>query len=307
MTDTDTLVKTMVQMHAHLALPSNADASAAPASHQPADLAYACARRLGFIAADAACIAHAWAQQTVRSGRFDPTAWPMDLADFTPAPQGPAQPFAACPHDLGVYAVLPSAQWVARMAEAGVGTLQLRFKSTDAAAIRAEIQAAVRAVEGTTCRLFINDHWQQAIDAGAYGVHLGQEDLDLLTPEQLQTIRLAGLRLGLSTHGYAEMLRAHAAGPSYMALGAVFPTTLKAMATPPQGLGRLGAYAQLLQHKPLVAIGGIGPEHLPAIARTGVGSFAVVRAITAAPDPEQAAAELQQLWRSASKEKTAEL
>ncbi len=303
MIDTENRVAAMVRLHVHLALPSNTDSAALPASPQPQDLAYACARRLGFIPADAACIAHAWAQQTLRTGHFDPTAWPVELADFTPNPQGPAQPFPSCPHDLGVYAVLPTAQWVARMAQAGVTTLQLRFKSSDAAAVEAEIRAAVRAVEGTPSLLFINDHWQQAIETGAYGVHLGQEDLDLLTPEQLHTIRLAGLRLGLSTHGYAEMLRAHAAGPSYMALGAVFPTTLKAMATPPQGLGRLGAYAQLLHHKPLVAIGGIGPEHVPAIARTGVGAFAVVRAITAAPNPEQAAADLQQRWQDARKEK----
>jgi thiamine-phosphate pyrophosphorylase len=303
MTDTMHLLATMVQRHAHLALPSNADSAALPASPQPHDLAYACARRLGFIHADAACVAQAWARQSQRTGHFDPSAWPIEIADFTTMPQGPAHRFPACPQALGVYAVLPSAEWVARMAQAGVPTLQLRFKSNDRAAVAAEIGAAVRAVEGTTSRLFINDHWQLALESGAYGVHLGQEDLDLLTPEQLHTIRQAGLRLGLSTHGYAEMLRAHAVGPSYIALGAVFPTTLKAMATPPQGLGRLSVYAQMLRNQPLVAIGGISPEHLAAIARTGVGAFAVVRAITAAPNPEEAAAELQRLWQAARKEK----
>ncbi|WP_200844406.1 thiamine phosphate synthase, partial [Raoultella sp. 18072] len=135
------------------------------------------------------------------------------------------------PTDLGLYAVLPDADWVGRMARAGVPTVQLRFKSGDAAAIRREVAAAARAVRGTGALLFINDHWQEALDAGAYGVHLGQEDLDALAPGALQALRGAGVRLGVSTHGYAEMVRADAASPSYVAMGAVFPTTLKKMAT----------------------------------------------------------------------------
>jgi thiamine-phosphate pyrophosphorylase len=144
-------------------------------------------------------------------------------------------------------------------------------------------------VKGTNALLFINDHWQAAIDAGAYGVHLGQEDLDTA---DLAAIRRAGLRLGLSTHGYAEMCRADAAGPSYIAMGAVFPTTLKAMQTAPQGTGRLMAYARLLRHHSLVAIGGIDEARLPEVIRSGVGSVAVVRAITGAADPEAAAESL---------------
>src|SRR2546427_6000559 len=56
------------------------------------------------------------------------------------------------------------------------------------------------------------------------------------------------------------MVRAHAVQPSYIALGAVFPTTLKKMATAPQGLARLGAYVRLMQRYPLVAIGGISAD-----------------------------------------------
>ena len=183
-------------------------------------------------------------------------------------------------------------------------TLQLRFKSDDPAAVRAEVQAAAAAVLAVArasgqppSRLFINDHWQAAIEAGAYGVHLGQEDLDTLPPDALPALRRAGLRLGISTHGYAELLRAARLRPSYLALGAVYPTTLKAMATAPQGSARLSAYAQLLRGLlPTVAIGGIGPEQLPAVAASGVGSFAVVRALTSAAQPEAAAHALMQRW-----------
>jgi len=96
----------------------------------------------------------------------------------------------------------------------------------------------------------------------------------------------------VSTHGYAEMVRAHAVQPSYIALGAVFPTTLKKMATAPQGLARLGAYVRLMQRYPLVAIGGISADQFPAVRATGVGSVAVVRALVNAEDPEAAAREL---------------
>ena len=160
------------------------------------------------------------------------------------------------------------------------------------AALTPELEAAVQAVQGTGARLFINDHWQAAIDAGAYGIHVGQEDLDALEGAQLNAIRASGLRLGVSTHGYAEMVRAHAVQPSYIALGAVFPTTLKKMATAPQGVARLQAYVRLMQQYPLVAIGGIAAEQFPAILATGVGSIAVVRALVNAPDPDAAAQQL---------------
>lgn len=249
---------------------------------------------LGFIAHDAQTLAHAWAAQTRRSGRFDPTLWPDAPEDFGLQPRPAAQPFPACPDALGLYAVLPDAEWVGRMARAGVPTVQLRFKSTDAQAVEREVAAAVQAVQGTSALLFINDHWQQAIAAGAYGVHLGQEDLDALRPDELAAIRDAGLRLGVSTHGYAEMVRADRASPSYIAMGAVFPTTLKKMATVPQGTARLKAYARLMRHYPQVAIGGIGREQFPEVLASGAGSIAVVRAIVNAAQPEEAAQELMQ-------------
>ncbi|MCB1975272.1 MAG: thiamine phosphate synthase, partial [Burkholderiaceae bacterium] len=220
--------------------------------------------------------------------------WPSTAPDFGLQARPHTAPFAACPQQLGLYAVLPDAAWVGRMARAGVPTVQLRFKSDDAAAIAREVRAAVEAVAGTEARLFINDHWREAMAAGAYGAHLGQEDLDALSAAEIHALRDSGLRLGVSTHGYAEMLRADAVQPSYIALGAVFPTTLKRMATVPQGMARLAAYVALLRDYPTVAIGGIGPEQFADVLATGVGSIAVVRALVNAPDPEAAAAQLLQ-------------
>jgi thiamine-phosphate pyrophosphorylase len=250
---------------------------------------------LGFIEVDAECLARAWRAQTQRTGVFDAHAWPESPADFGMRPFPPAardDAFPPCPQKLGLYAVLPDAAWVGRMVRAGVPTVQLRFKSGDAEAITREVRAAVEAVRGTSALLFINDHWRAAIDARAYGLHLGQEDLDALTPQDLQTIRASGLRLGVSTHGYAEMVRADAVSPSYVAMGAVYPTTLKQMATAPQGVARLAAYARLLRGYPQVGIGGVDAARLPEVLATGVGSVAVVRALVTDPDPEAAAARL---------------
>ncbi|MBS7779553.1 thiamine phosphate synthase [Acidovorax sp. CCYZU-2555] len=305
-TDIAALAQSILDHHAAAFAPEGSDRSALPpqpvppaTSSEPAYLAalQACAQ-LGFIAVDAECLALAWQAQTERTGRFDAAHWPDDGRDFGLIAADAALPpaFAACPRSLGLYAVLPDAQWVGRMARAGVPTVQLRFKSEDADAITREVRAAVAAVQGTSALLFINDHWQAALDAGAYGVHVGQEDLDALAQTALDAMRAAGMRLGVSTHGYAEMVRAQAVRPSYIALGAVFPTTLKRMATAPQGVARLAAYVRLMGRYPLVAIGGIGAEQFPEVLATGAGSIAVVRALINAPDPEAAAQALQAAW-----------
>ena len=276
MTTHENLAQAILAAHPDLALPVEAKQPIVFSSDAPV---YRAAKQaciaLGFIEPDAECLAQAWQRLFQRTGQVNADDWPTQAADFGMRPWPRPDAFAPCPRKLGLYAVLPDAAWVARMAAAGIPTLQLRFKSDDPLAIAREVRAAVQAVQGSDALLFINDHWQAAMDAGAYGVHLGQEDMDLA---DLQKIRAAGLRLGLSSHGYAEMLHADSFSPSYIALGAVFPTTLKRMVTAPQGTGRLQAYATLMRDYPLVAIGGIDHSKLPEVLASGVGSVAVVRA-----------------------------
>jgi thiamine-phosphate pyrophosphorylase len=103
------------------------------------------------------------------------------------------------------------------------------------------------------------------------------------------------MRLGISTHGYYEILAAHHFRPSYLAVGAVFPTTTKVIATAPQGLAKLARYVKLIApHYPLVAIGGIDAENLAQVLDTGVACTAVVRAVTQAADVAAAVAGMQQ-------------
>jgi thiamine-phosphate pyrophosphorylase len=244
----------------------------------------------GFDPHDALVLALAW-----RDGdEQQPDAWPVDIKRFPRVlglPAAPAQPFAPCPAKLGLYPVLPTADWVERVLDYGVKTLQLRSKQPKSAALVSEIERCVAAGRRHDAQLFINDHWQEAVAAGAYGVHLGQEDL---READLGAIAAAGVRLGLSTHGYYEMLTALHFRPSYLACGAVFATTTKSMPTAPQGLARLARYVKLLDGVvPMVAIGGIDGSVLPEVLATGAGSAAVVRAVTEAADPAAATAALQ--------------
>jgi thiamine-phosphate pyrophosphorylase len=252
---------------------------------------------MGFIESDAKVLGKAWSRMAQGDGGFNALKWPnrpehFDLLPWTRNMNPNA--FAECPKRLGLYGVMPDADWVKRMVDAELPTVQLRFKSEDKFNIRKQIREAVEAAKDSKTLLFINDYWEQAIDAGAYGVHLGQEDM---TTANLDEIRASGLRLGLSTHGYAEMIYADRFCPSYIAMGAVFPTNLKKMATAPQGLGRLYQYAKLMSHYPLVAIGGIDQDSIRAVAKSGVGSVAVVRAITQAKDSKAAVRHLQELMQ----------
>ena len=197
--------------------------------------------------------------------------------------------FALLIAPIGFYPVVPTAAWVSRLLGWGVRTIQLRAKAADHSgdALQREVRAAVeagRTVPGA--QVFINDHWQLALDAGAFGVHLGQEDLDTA---DLQALRAAGMRLGLSTHTPAELARAHAVGPSYLAIGPIYPTTLKVMPYAPVGLERLKAWVPHAAPYPVVAIGGISLERLPGVMACGVNGVAVVSAVTLAADPQQAA------------------
>ncbi|TDG04660.1 thiamine phosphate synthase [Paraburkholderia guartelaensis] len=244
----------------------------------------------GFDPHDALVLALAWRDGDEQQA----DAWPVDIKRFPRVlglPAAPAQPFAPCPAKLGLYPVLPTADWVERVLDYGVKTVQLRSKQPKSAALASEIERCVAAGRKHDAQLFINDHWQEAVAAGAYGVHLGQEDL---READLGAIAAAGVRLGLSTHGYFEMLTALHFRPSYLACGAVFATTTKAMPTAPQGLARLARYVKLLDGVvPMVAIGGIDGNVLPEVLATGAGSAAVVRAVTEAADPAAAVAALR--------------
>ncbi|GAB3630100.1 Thiamine-phosphate synthase [Pandoraea terrae] len=251
----------------------------------------------GFAAQDALALGRAWRSDGSHAepgnGLGD---WPVKLQTFprvTGLKPGPGR-FPGCAPALGLYPVLPDAGWCERMADYGVRTAQLRIKDGATPGLVAQIARTVEAGLRAGGQYFINDHWRQAAQARAYGVHLGQEDMEALSADDVAALHASGMRLGISTHGYYEILAAHHFMPSYLAVGAVFPTTTKVIATAPQGLAKLARFVRLIQpHYPLVAIGGIDAGNLADVLATGVGSAAVVRAVTEAADPERAVNGLQ--------------
>lgn len=197
--------------------------------------------------------------------------------------------FPTVPFRLGLYPVVDSVLWIERLLSVGVRTIQLRIKDMRDEDVEADVIAAIELGRRYDARLFINDYWQLAIKHSAYGVHLGQEDLETT---DLKAIQAAGLRLGVSTHDDMEIDAALTARPSYIALGHVFPTQTKQMPSSPQGLTQLASHIERLTDYPTVAIGGISLARAPAVLATGVGSIAVVSAITQAADWRDATSQL---------------
>ncbi len=192
---------------------------------------------------------------------------------------------------LGLYPIVPRARWVEKILALGVSTLQLRIKDLQGEALETEITEAIQIARAYQARLFINDYWELALRHGAYGVHLGQDDL---RHADLGALYQAGLRLGISTHCYREVATAHGVRPSYMAAGPVFPTQTKQTPFAPQGIEALHLWRKRLPNYPLVAVGGIRLDHAPAILRAGVEGIAVVSDLMEAQD----LAERIQQWQS---------
>jgi thiamine-phosphate pyrophosphorylase len=187
------------------------------------------------------------------------------------------------PYPDRFYPVVDSVAWVARLAALGVGTIQLRAKDLNDSQALQLVSDALAAIAGTPTKLVVNDYWRAAIVAGAKHLHLGQEDL---VDADLNAIREAGLTLGLSTHDDAELETALRADPHYIALGPIFPTTLKSMRFAPQGIPKITEWKKRIGDIPLVAIGGIKFEQAAAIFAAGADSIAVVSDITQNGDPD---------------------
>ncbi len=207
--------------------------------------------------------------------------------------------FTDIDESLGLYPVVDTLEHLQSLLIAGAKTIQLRVKTEGSANVELadQIASAVSLGRSHKARVFINDHWQLAIELGAYGVHLGQEDL---YSANLQMISDAGLALGVSTHSYFEALLAHQVSPSYIAFGHIFPTQTKEMPSSPQGLDKLSRYAATFgEHYPCVAIGGINLNNLEQVKQTGIADVAVVSAITkpaAGTTVSDAFTELNRRW-----------
>lgn len=218
-----------------------------------------------------------------------------------------AAPFARCAEGemRGVLPVVDTVDLVAELAACGVEHIQLRVKGehspSDLQGIVDAAQAACLEHGGggsSGCKLWVNDHWEAAVQAGAYGVHVGQEDLAAMSDDAIRSLAASGLRLGISTHSYAELATALALRPSYISLGPIYETTSKDVSKwGEQGLEKIEHWRQLVPEDiPLVAIGGITLERAGGVLQAGAEGIAVISAITKADDRAEAVRRWSREW-----------
>ena len=194
--------------------------------------------------------------------------------------------FSLCKHVRGLYCIVDRASWIKTLAPAGITVIQLRIKSSNPDFLKQEIKQAIYFAKQFNIALYVNDYWKLAIELGAYGVHLGQEDL---LSADLEAIAKAQLKLGVSTHDYEELTKALAIQPSYIALGPIYFTTSKAMRFLPQGLEKVKHWCCLIGDIPLVAIGGIKQQHIKSLMDQGADAVAMISHVLNAKDPLQVA------------------
>ncbi|AZV78957.1 thiamine phosphate synthase [Parasedimentitalea marina] len=180
------------------------------------------------------------------------------------------------------YPIFNDTKWLRQLLPLGIKLVQLRIKDAAPEVLRSEIIAARDLCQAADCTLVINDHWQIAIDEGCDFIHLGQEDL---VEADVAAVRKAGLRLGVSTHDRAELDRALALAPDYIALGPVYPTILKKMKWHQQGLPKLTEWKSLIGDTPLIAIGGMSVDRAAGAFEAGADVVAAVTDITLNTDP----------------------
>jgi hydroxymethylpyrimidine kinase/phosphomethylpyrimidine kinase/thiamine-phosphate diphosphorylase len=256
-----------------------ASAQRADGSWQPFTGHLAAAIAEGFVIADAAVLAM---MATHHADTLPLLSW----GEQPPAPTAQSKPARR----LDLYAIVDSAERVNQVLAAGLKTLQLRSKKPEQSGpqwldqLRDEVQRSVTACESAGAELFINDHWQIAVEAGARGVHLGQEDLLALGDAGRATLQATGMALGISSHSLWELCRARALAPRYIACGPVWPTLTKAMPWQPQGLDNLAWWCRMAL-TPVVAIGGIlGAEQVFESARCGADGICIVRGLGERPE-----------------------
>jgi thiamine-phosphate pyrophosphorylase len=182
------------------------------------------------------------------------------------------------------YPIFDSADWIERLVPLGIKLVQLRIKDQTPETIHTEIRRAKEVCARHDCTLIINDYWEVAIEEDCDYIHLGQEDLDTA---DIDAIRSANTRLGISTHDKTELARALALEPDYIALGPIYPTILKQMKWKQQGLDKLTTWRNLIGDTPLIAIGGMNIERAAGAYDAGADVVSAVTDITLHQNPEQ--------------------
>lgn len=167
----------------------------------------------------------------------------------------------------------------------GVTVVQLRDKHASDGELIDQARRLKAALAGSGVPLIINDRLAVAVESGADGVHLGQEDGDAAAARAALGEHAI---LGRSVQTHAQLARLDPAPLDYLGLGPVFATSTKQDHAEPLGVDGLAALVAA-SPLPAVAIGGLQAEHAAAVRDAGARGVAVISAICGRPDPEAAA------------------
>jgi thiamine-phosphate pyrophosphorylase len=172
----------------------------------------------------------------------------------------------------------------------GVDIVQLRDKHLGDEELVAVANAARALCERLGALLIVNDRPLVAAEAGADGVHVGQDDMAL---SEVRELVGPDMLIGLSTHSAAQIDAQDAAQADYIGVGPVHETPTKP-GRPAVGT-ELVRYAAAHARVPFFAIGGLDARNLGATMEAGARRAVVLRAIAGADDPERAARALRHL------------
>lgn len=203
--------------------------------------------------------------------------------------------------DLRVYAILGPEQAGGRtlpelarlVTEGGATLVQLRDKTSPTAALIA-LARDIKAALPPHVPLIVNDRIDIVIEAGADGVHLGQDDTGIAEARAaLGPIPFIGLTVQTVAQAWAAPL----ADIDYIGIGGVYATSSKQNPRPPIGVAGLAEIVGVLRHRignfPTCAIAGITAANAAATIAAGADGVAVISALSSAPDPRAAARELR--------------
>ena len=182
------------------------------------------------------------------------------------------------------------AQFLAACIRGGVDVVQLRAKVLDARALLGRARVAADVCRDNGVPFILNDRPDLALDCGADGVHVGQDDA---SPTLARRILGPDALVGFSTHAPAELDAAAGEPVDYVSVGPVAPTPTKP-GRPGTGLGYLGYAASTAVH-PWFVTGGVTPGTVGDMLAAGARRFVVVRWLTEAADPESNARALRRL------------
>ena len=178
--------------------------------------------------------------------------------------------------------------------QSGVTCLQLREKELGYTDFLTEAKAVKKLCKKYGVPFIINDNVALALECGADGVHVGQDDMNALDIRKEAGDRLI---IGVSAHNVEEALRAEAAGADYLGCGAVFTTSTKQNVTA-LGCDTLSDICRAVDI-PVVAIGGINEDNISKLTGSGISGVAVASAIFGAHNVSERCKALRELSEKA--------